>query len=130
MTRLRLSIAAILLAALTGGPALAADFSPEGLWEVSTGESRYRVSYCGEDGTLLCAKLTWLRADMRDAENAALVNSNVVEGARPVSENQWSGEVVYEGRSYSGTVTLISANSMRLHSCAGILCQSFELKRR
>jgi uncharacterized protein (DUF2147 family) len=129
MTRPILGVVAALLCGLVAFPSIAADPSPVGQWEVSTGESRYRVSYCGADGQQLCAKLTWVREDLR-AENQAFVNSYIVKGAKPASENKWSGKMVYKGHSYEGTVTLVSNNSMRLNGCSGVFCQSFQLNRR
>jgi uncharacterized protein (DUF2147 family) len=109
-------------------PVFAADLDPVGQWEVSTGESRYRITHCGKSGAELCAKLTWLREDARTEENLDLLNKTVVRGA-PADENEWTGTVLYEGKSYVATVTLISRNAMKVHSCSGIICQSFELNR-
>ena len=133
MARSALAIAAALICAplawpVVSTPVLAADMSPVGQWEVTTGESRYRISYCGE-GKQVCAKLTWLRADARTKENLALLNKTVVRGA-PADANSWRGKIIYGGQSYDSTVTLVSNNSMRFNSCSGIFCQSFELKRR
>ena len=129
MARLVLLAAAALLAGIVSLPALAQDIDPIGQWEVASGESRYRVTYCG-DGTELCARLTWLRYDLRTEENLAMLNSYVVEGAQPGEDNRWSGTVRFDGQVYAATVTLISHDSMRVHSCAGFICQSFELTRR
>jgi uncharacterized protein (DUF2147 family) len=109
-------------------PALAADPSPLGRWEMSTGESRFDVVYCG-DGTELCAVLVWLRADARTAENLALLNKYVVRKARPNGATSWTGEVLLDGRSYDGTMTMLSKNRMSVHSCMGMLCDTFELAR-
>src|SRR5690606_9810885 len=77
-------------------PALAQDLTPVGTWQTEGGESRYRVSLCG-DGTALCAMLTWLRDDARTPENLALLNKMVVQGAKPTAENKWRGTVAYDG---------------------------------
>lgn len=127
MTRRILGFAALLLTGLLAAPSIAADFNPVGQWEVSTGESRYKISYCG-GGKQLCAKLTWLREDARTDDNMALLNKTVVKGA-PADVNSWEGTLIYDGKTYDSTVTQVSANAMRLHSCSGIFCQSFELKR-
>ena len=50
MSLLSLASAAAVTCALLALPALAADINPVGQWEVSTGESRYRVSTCGKSG--------------------------------------------------------------------------------
>lgn len=128
-----MSLLSTACAAVTCGlltlPALAADINPVGQWEVSTGESRYRISACGKSGQELCAKLTWLREDARTEKNLALLNKTIVRG-RPADENKWTGTVIYDGQAYEATVTLVSKNSMKVHSCSGIFCQSFELNRR
>lgn len=106
----------------------AAELNPTGQWEVSTGESRYRISYCGE-GRELCAKLTWLRDDARTRENVALLNRYVVRYAKPGEENTWVGTMQYDGEDYAATARLVSRDSIELRSCSGVLCRSFTLRR-
>ena len=108
-------------------PAFAAD--PTGNWQSTSGESRYRVTYCG-DGTQLCAKLTWLREDARTAENLVYLNRYVVKGAVPIGDNIWEGNVAYEGSLYAGSVTMVSDNAMKLKGCKGMFCQSMSFERR
>jgi uncharacterized protein (DUF2147 family) len=128
MSLLSSACAAAVTCTLMSIPALAADLDPVGQWEVSTGESRYRVTHCGKSGNELCARLTWLRPDARTKENLGLLNKTIVRGA-PADENKWTGTVIYGGQSYTATVTLVSNNAMKVHSCSGIFCQSFELNR-
>ncbi len=109
------------------GAALAGEFSPIGQWEVTSGESRYRVSYC--NGTELCAMLTWLREDARTEENVALLNRYVVRGAKPGGDNTWTGTLMYGGERYAGRVKMMSQNAMRFESCSGMLCRTFTLHR-
>ncbi len=120
-----------LLAALASvAPASGDDIaSPVGQWEVSTGESRYRISYCGDEKEL-CAVLTWLREDARTKDNLALINDYVVRGARHEGGASWSGEVTFDGNTYLASMTLVSEDLIRVNSCAGLLCQSYELRRR
>ena len=118
--------AAILCAGLAVAPAFAAD--PTGTWQSNTGESRYKVTYCG-DGTQLCAKLTWLRDDARTAENLAYLNRYVVKGAVQSGENRWKGNVAYEGKVYDGQVTMVSNNAMKLKGCKGMFCKSMSFSR-
>jgi uncharacterized protein (DUF2147 family) len=122
----KLLAAAITAAGLMASPALAAD--PTGIWQSTTGESRYRVSYCG-DGTQLCAKLTWLRDDARTAENLPYLNRYVVKGATPSGKNNWKGNLAYEGDVYAGSVTMVSDDAMKLRGCKGIFCQSMNFIR-
>jgi uncharacterized protein (DUF2147 family) len=110
---------------LATAPVLAAD--PTGTWQSTSGESRYQVTYCS--GGKLCAKLTWLRADARTAENLPYLNHYVVKGAIPQSDGEWSGTLTYNGDSYNGLLTMIDQNSMRLKGCKGLFCQSMKFTR-
>jgi uncharacterized protein (DUF2147 family) len=58
-----------------------------------------------------------------------MLNTYVVKGAVPVSDNKWNGNVTMDGRSYDGTMTMLSANFMKLKGCSGMLCQTFEFTR-
>jgi uncharacterized protein (DUF2147 family) len=128
MTRTLKWLAAFCLAALSTS-AMAGGASPVGSWQVTTGDARYNVLACGDNGALLCAKLVWLAPEKRTAENLALLNTYVVRGATPEGGNRWSGNVVFEGHSYDGTVTMVSQNALTLRGCAGILCKTYEFTR-
>lgn len=128
MSILSSACAAVAVCGLFALPAIAADIDPSGQWQVTTGESRYRVTACGKGGHELCAKLTWLREDARTEANLALLNKTIVRG-HPADENKWTGTVVYDGQTYDATVTIVSNNSMRVHGCSGMFCKSFELSR-
>ena len=128
MTRFLNWLAALGLAALSTAPALAASATPVGSWEVTTGEARYTVTSCGDAGEL-CAKLIWLADSERTPENLAVLNKYVVRGAEQVGSNQWSGNLVFDGKAYEGTMTLKSTNYMTLKGCSGILCQTYQLTR-
>ena len=122
------TLAAAALALFVAAPAFAQDLTPVGTWQTTSGESRYSVSYCG-DGTELCAKLTWLRADAKTPENLALLNKYVVQRARPSAENKWRGTVHYEGKSVAGSVTLLSGDRMSLSGCQLIACKKVDFVR-
>jgi uncharacterized protein (DUF2147 family) len=106
----------------------AGSISPTGTWQSTTGESRYQVSLCG-DGTELCAKLTWLRADARTKENLPYLNTYVVKGARATQANKWRGTVNYNGDTVSGSVTLVDADTLKLKGCKGFFCKSLQFVR-
>ena len=129
MLHLRSGLGIVGFALAMGFPALAADLTPVGQWEVASGESRYKISLCG-DGTELCARLTWLRADARTKANLAMLNTNVVRGVKSERADEWTGSVTFEGRVYEGRVTLQSMDLMVLRTCSGMLCRSVELNRR
>ncbi|MEQ1771171.1 MAG: DUF2147 domain-containing protein [Devosia sp.] len=127
MTRLMKTFAALAVASLAAAPAFAGSAaSPVGKWQVTTGDARYSVTACG-DG--LCAKLVWLSPDQRTAENLALLNTYVVKGAVEVDDNKWQGSVVMDGRAFAGTMTMVSADMMKLRGCSGMLCQTLEFTR-
>jgi len=126
MTITRILTAAALLLGLAI-PSFAAGISPVGTWQTTTGESRYAVNYCG-DGTQLCATLTWLREDARTPENLALLNKTVVNGAVSTAANSWKGKVKYEGRTVSGSVTLMGEDQMLLKGCQ-LVCKKVGLVR-
>jgi uncharacterized protein (DUF2147 family) len=126
---LAMKLAAATLATLIAAtPLTASAADPTGTWQTTTGESRYRVSYCG-DGTQLCAKLTWLRKDARTAENLAYLNRYVVKGAAPAAANQWQGQVNYAGDSFAGNLTMTGSNSLKLSGCKGVFCKTMNFQR-
>ena len=121
-----LAIAAIFAVGATA--ANAGELNPTGQWEVSTGESRYRISLCG-NGYELCAKLTWLRDDAKTDDNLALLNRYVVRQAKPDDANTWVGTMQYDGSTYEATATLLSSDAIEMRSCSGVFCRSFTLNR-
>jgi uncharacterized protein (DUF2147 family) len=119
--------AAVLTAALSIAPAFAAQ-SPAGTWQTVSGESRFEVTLCG-DGTEVCAKLVWLRADAKTPENLGYLDSYVLKGAKRALENKWRGSAEYMGEVVKGTLTLVDSNTITINGCKGALCQKFELTR-
>jgi uncharacterized protein (DUF2147 family) len=127
-------IAAFLSAAFTACAMLAAPLaaastgpSPVGLWQTTTGESRYRVVSCGKAGEI-CAKLIWLRDDARTAENLRYLDTYVVKGAVPVDANRWKGTVYYDGQQIGGSMTMVADDHMRLTGCR-LVCRTLEFTR-
>jgi uncharacterized protein (DUF2147 family) len=124
----RLKLALALAGAMTL-PALAAGASPEGVWQSSTGESRYRVEMCG-DGTQLCAKLVWLSDSPVNKGSERYLNTYLIDKAKKVGGNRWAGDVHAKGQTLSGTVTLRNANTIDLKGCMLVVfCKSFVLNR-
>jgi uncharacterized protein (DUF2147 family) len=101
---------------------------PSGSWEVSTGEARFEVTLCG-DGTQLCAELTWLRDDARTPENLAYLNALVINGANNTTPVKWKGTVQYDGEAFTGTLTMLNANTLKVSGCQAIACESLLLNR-
>ena len=105
-----------------------ASVTPAGKWETASGESRYDIRFCG-DGTQICATLTWLREDARTPENMAYLNKQVVTGAKKTAPVKWEGKVIYQGASYSGSVTMLGTNKMKMYGCKGPACESMVFNR-
>lgn len=102
-------------------PAFAAD--PTGTWAATDGKSRYEITHCGE---ALCGKLIWLRD--ADDKNRAYLNEVVVRGKQSAA-NKWTGTVIHEGDTYSGTMTMVGAESLKVTGCQAIFCQTVDLTR-
>ena len=98
--------------------------SPVGSWQLTSGESRYDVAECGGD---ICARLVWLRDDVRTEENLALLNTVVVKGAQ-VREDKWQGTAIHEGDVVEASVTMVDGNTMKLTGCK-LFCKTMTLAR-
>jgi uncharacterized protein (DUF2147 family) len=120
--------ALVLLVSIVPASASNHAISPTGSWQSANGESRFSVTLCG-DGTQLCARLVWLRKDMRTAENLAYLNRFVIRRAKAVGDNRWRGTVNVYGERTSGKIELVNNGRLRLVGCRLVLCQSFEFKR-
>lgn len=125
MKKLALAAMVILLGV---GSGTANQFSPAGNWETTAGDSRFRVTLCG-DGTELCAKLTWLRDDLRTEENVAYLNKYVVHRAKPSGPDSWEGTVDVYGEKATGNIKAVDHDKMRLTGCRAVLCQTLDFVR-
>ena len=115
--------------AMSAAAVLAADPSPEGVWEAKDGESRYTVSLCG-DGQALCAHVSWVKPEAITDANRALLAAPLFENLPPTGPNRWHGNVQLLGRTVRGTVELFKANRIRVTACIYlVLCDSTVLKR-
>lgn len=101
----------------------------DGAWESSTGESRFHVVLCGEERTRLCAKLVWLREDMRTTINLKYLDTYVLLGALPRGPNSWQGPVRYAGETTMTNITAVTSNKLTLTGCKLMVCQTVEFKR-
>lgn len=124
--------AALFAIAATALPAVANStirpLSPVGSWQLASGESKFKVTLCG-DGTQLCAQLVWLRDDARTPDTLPLLNHYVLMNAKLALTNKWRGEAQYMGETVRGTITMVDPDTMTLNGCKGALCKKFELKR-
>jgi len=125
----RLSVAAVFFG-LFLSPALAqpAAPSPVGAWQSADGQARVRVTMCG-DGTQLCARLIGLSGAARTARNLELLNTYVVDRARPSEANVWEGVVHFNGQTATGHITLVSARLINVSGCQLGMCRTFQFQR-
>jgi len=120
-------IAGVALAAMSSVPALA---SPEGIWEIEMGDSRYRVELCGPEGTALCGTLIWLGNGADNAENLPYLNMLMIDHARQVGPDRWKGDLHLYGQSAAGTISQVGADQITLRGCVAIiLCKSYQMYR-
>jgi uncharacterized protein (DUF2147 family) len=118
-------------------PALAAD--PLGTWYTADNDSQVRITNCGG---ALCGAIVWLKepndpdtgkpkTDKHNPDagkqNQPLIGVQIVLGMKPSGTDQWSGDVynAQDGRTYSGSFTMISANAAELKGCVmgGLICK-------
>ncbi|MBS4083952.1 MAG: DUF2147 domain-containing protein [Rhizobiales bacterium] len=125
--KLKLALVAALLASLSL-PAFAQDAN--GTWLTASGETRVRIAPCGGS---ICGTIVWVKNPAKDEQNpnAALKTRNVVGinmiQMKPAGDKKWSGTLYNytDGKTYSGSMTMNSANSLSLSGCvAGIFCRS------
>ena len=120
------------------GPAFAAD--PMGTWYTGDKDSQVRIANCNG---ALCGNLVWLKepndpatgrpkTDKNNADaskqSRPLIGVPIVLGMKPNgTPNQWSGNVynASDGKTYSGSFTLMDANTAELKGCAlAVFCKS------
>jgi uncharacterized protein (DUF2147 family) len=120
-------------------PALAAD--PVGTWLTQDQDGQIRITNCG--GGAICGALVWMKDPNDPAtgrpktdknnpdaskQGRPLLGVQIVLGMKPSGPNVWSGDVynTQDGRTYSGSFTLISDNAAALKGCVlgGLICKS------
>lgn len=116
--------------------AYAAD--PFGTWYTEGKDSQVRIAKCG---SALCGTLVWLKepndADGRpktDSENAdpskrnrPLLGVQIVLGLKPSgTPDEWDGKVynAKDGKTYTGSFTMMGANTAELKGCVMVFCKS------
>jgi len=125
----------VLLAALLGATAAHAQ-SADGIWLTQAGDARVKISKCGGG---ICGNVVWLREPHDTATgqpatdsknpNPALARRPMIglplfSGMQPSGPNKWSGQIYNadDGSTYASSVTVISADSLRVEGCVGALC--------
>lgn len=104
--------------------------SPEGVWQIESRDSRYRVEMCGDDDQALCGTLIWLAQSAQSEENLQYMDSMVIDHARPTGDNVWRGNLHLWGHTASGTITQTDADTIALQGCAFfVVCRTYTLHR-
>ena len=128
------AIAAILLAAPSARAQGAGEVT--GVWLTQAGDARVRVSKCGGG---ICGVVVWLREPHDTATgqpatdsknpNPSLARRPIIglplfSGMQPSGPNKWSGQIYNadDGSTYASSVTMTSADSLRVEGCIGALC--------
>ena len=119
-------LAAAALALSVSAPAFAQDVT--GLWQTQTNGGQVEISRCGNS---LCGKLVTSDHIKTDPTIKDTKNKDTAQRSRPLKNMQmlydftggpskWTGGKVYnaaDGGTYSGTITLVSANALKLKGC-------------
>ena len=123
---MKLPILAAAFALSVAAPALAQDVT--GLWQTETNGGQVEISRCGNS---LCGKLVnsdHIKSDptVKDVKNKdASLRTRTLKNMQMLYDftggpTKWTGGKVYnaaDGGTYSGTITLTSANSLKLKGC-------------
>ena len=120
-----LLVTSIALASLAGltGTASAAD--PHCNWVRPSTGTQLQFYSCGGN---LCAKVHSVKDEKRKSE----VGTVIIKGMSKAGDNKWEGDLLNldDGKTYSGVVTLESANALNLKGCVmGILCKGETWRR-
>ena len=111
-------LAAAFAVAFVSTPAFA---DPSGTWLRENGESRIRISKCGD---VLCGTVSWLKDP---ANTKSKVGQRVFFDMKSDGSNSWAGQAFNpeDGQNYTGKMSL-SGNSLTTAGCrfGGLVCRS------
>lgn len=122
---------AVALAAslMLAAPAVAQDYSVEGVWTLKDKSSDYRATLCGKNGDRLCFELIALRKGADKPKNRKYLNTRIINEARPAGPNRWKGSISLYGQSANGTLVMLG-DTMKVNACAYVvICDEFNLYR-
>ena len=130
------TFAILCLAAAT--PASAGD--PRGNWMTENGKAKVAIASCG---SALCGNIVALTEPIDPATGKPKTDKNnpdaakrtrpmlgvqIVIDMKPDTADKWKGQVynVEDGKTYSGSITLVSATTLNLLGCAlgGLICKT------
>ena len=133
----RFAILSVLLAALSGTTAAHAQSADaSGTWLTQAGDARVKISKCGGG---ICGVIVWLREPTDTATgqpatdsknpNPALARRPMIglplfSGMQTSGPNKWSGQIYNadDGSTYASSVSVTSAETLRVEGCVGALC--------
>jgi uncharacterized protein (DUF2147 family) len=133
----RFAILSVLLAALSGATAAHAQSADaSGTWLTQAGDARVKISKCGGG---ICGVIVWLREPHDTATgqpatdsknpNPALARRPMIglplfSSMQPSGLNKWSGQIYNadDGSTYASSVSVTSAETLRVEGCVGALC--------
>lgn len=123
----------------------ASSLSPIGVWHKRIGTTKFEIFRCG---LAHCGKIVYLsnpvdpqtgkpRTDSenpnRKKRNLPLIGVTVLRNMVPVGQNRYKGKVYNpeDGRTYSGNLTQINSNQLKLGGCVlgGLICKNEKLVR-
>ena len=129
-----IAIAAALLAAPSARAQGAGE--PTGVWLTQAGDARVKVGKCGGG---LCGVIVGLKEPIDPAtgkpqvddknpnpglKKRPMISLSLFSGMHPSGPNKWSGQIYNadDGSAYASSVTVTSADSLRVEGCVGALC--------
>lgn len=119
----KIAVSAIALGGLIATSIPAAAASPNGTWLRSKTGGHIKVFNCGGGIGMKVIK----------SNVAAKRGKQIMCGAKKSGSNKWKGNILNldDGKTYTGIVTLTSANSLTLEGCVlgGLICKSDAWKR-
>lgn len=135
---MKLSMRTLLLAPLLlAGGASAAGRDGDaalGLWRNGSNSVHLEAHHCGDS---MCGKVVWASdkaiADARRGGTPNLIGLDLFHGFRKDRKGNWRGKVFVPdlNRTFSGTVVMLDANTLRGTGCTlgGLICKSQTLRR-
>ncbi len=118
----KVSLLAAFGAVFTLSSALAAE--PFGTFVRPSTGTQVKFYDCGGK---LCGKIVGVKDTKRSKE----VGTVILSGAAKSGDNQWKGSLLDtdNGKTYSGVVTLESADALNLKGCVAMICQGETWRR-
>ena len=112
---------------------------PHGIWQTEGGKAQVRLADCGG---ALCGTIIGLsepnnpatgrpKTDENNPDAAKrsrpMIGVQILMGMKPQGPDKWSGDIynAEDGKTYSGSFTLISATSGKVEGCVlgGLICR-------